>query len=44
MDVSAISNYPEEEEVLVRAARNFIVEKVERDDLTGKHFIFLSLC
>jgi len=44
MDVSPISNYPEEEEVLIRAARNFIVEKVERDDLTGKHFIFLSLC
>jgi hypothetical protein len=44
MDISMISYYPEEEEVLIRATRNFIVEKVEKDDLKGKYFIFLSLC
>ena len=44
MDISSMSRYPEEEEVLIRAARNFIVEKVEKDETTGKHFIFLSLC
>jgi len=44
MDISAISHYPEEEEVLIRAARNFIVEKVEKDNDNGKYIIFLSLC
>ncbi|CAF0863976.1 unnamed protein product [Didymodactylos carnosus] len=44
MDISSYSYYPEEEEVLVRAARNFIIEKVERDDMTGKYCIYLSLC
>jgi hypothetical protein len=44
MDVSSMSHYPEEEEVLIRATRNFIVEKVEKDNITGKHWIFLLLC
>ncbi|CAF3664220.1 unnamed protein product [Adineta steineri] len=43
MDISSISHYPEEEEVLIRAARNFTIEKFERDDLTGKYRIFLLL-
>lgn len=44
MDISAISYYPLEEEVLIRAARNFRVEKVEEDLSKGKCFIYLSLC
>ncbi len=43
IDVSDISHYSDEEEVLIRAARNFIVENVEREDNTGKYLIFLSL-
>lgn len=44
MDISLISNYPEEEEVLIRAARNFIVEKVEQNQINGKYIIYLLLC
>ncbi|CAF1382301.1 unnamed protein product, partial [Adineta ricciae] len=32
MNVSSISQYPDEEEVLIRASRNFRVENVEKDD------------
>ena len=44
MDISSISSYPEEEEVLIRAARDFLVEKVEKDDTKEKYLIYLSLC
>jgi hypothetical protein len=44
MDISTISHYPDEEEVLIRAARNFIVQKIEKDQNKEKYFIFLSLC
>ena len=43
MDISAISFYPLEEEVLIRAGRDFLVEKVEEDPLKKKFFIYLSL-
>lgn len=44
MDISSISAYPEEEEVLIRAARDFLVEKVERNDKKDKYLIYLALC
>lgn len=44
MDVSSLSSYPEEEEVLIRASRNFLVEKVEKDEKKNKYRIYLSLC
>jgi hypothetical protein len=44
VDISSMSAYPQEEEVLIRAARNFLVEKVEQDPTTNKYLIFLSLC
>jgi hypothetical protein len=44
MDISTISHYPDEEEVLIRASRNFIVQKIEKDQNKEKYFIFLSLC
>jgi hypothetical protein len=44
MDISSRSCFPEEEEVLIRASRNFIVEKVQKDEQTEKYFIFLSIC
>ncbi|UJR34357.1 hypothetical protein I4U23_021761 [Adineta vaga] len=43
MDVSSISQYPDEEEVLIRASRNFLVENVEKDNRTNKYLIYLSL-
>lgn len=43
MDISALSEYPDEEEVLVRAARNFIVQDVRQDEQTGKYLIYLLL-
>ena len=44
MDISSLSAFPQEEEVLIRAARNFLVEKVEKNENTGKYYIFLLLC
>ncbi|CAF2170080.1 unnamed protein product [Rotaria magnacalcarata] len=44
MDISSLSAYPNEEEVLIRASRNFRVENVEQDNSTGKYLIYLSLC
>ena len=44
MDVSSLSTYPEEDEVLVRASRNFVVEKVEKDEKKRRYRIYLSLC
>ncbi|CAF1092418.1 unnamed protein product [Rotaria sordida] len=44
MDISSLSCYPDEEEVLIRASRNFFVDNVEQDNVTGKYLIYLSLC
>ncbi|CAF1510925.1 unnamed protein product [Rotaria sp. Silwood1] len=44
MDISSLSLYPDEEEVLIRASRNFFVDNIEQDNVTGKYLIYLSLC
>jgi len=44
MDISAISFYPSEDEVLIRAARNFRVDNVEKDPSKEKYIISLTLC
>ncbi|CAF2814998.1 unnamed protein product [Rotaria sp. Silwood2] len=44
MDISSLSCYQDEEEVLIRASRNFLVDTVEQDSVTGKYLIYLSLC
>ncbi|CAF1196303.1 unnamed protein product [Adineta steineri] len=41
-DISSISNYPDEQEVLIKAGHSFIIDNVEFDSNTGKHLIYLS--
>lgn len=43
MDISLISYYPAEQEVLIRAGRDFLVENVEEDTIKNKVYIYLSL-
>ena len=43
MDISLISYYPTEQEVLIRAGRDFLVENVEEDTMKNKVYIYLSL-
>jgi hypothetical protein len=40
-DISSISNYTDEEEVLITAGHPFKVDKV--DSVNGRHFIYLTL-
>jgi hypothetical protein len=41
---SSLSAFPEVEEVLIRAARNFLIDKVEKNNQTRTYYIFLLLC
>ncbi|UJR17592.1 hypothetical protein I4U23_004488 [Adineta vaga] len=41
-DISSISNYPDEQEVLLDSDHFFIIEKVEYDQTNGKHVIYLE--
>jgi hypothetical protein len=41
-DISALSHYPDEQEVLLTANYRFRVEKVDRDTTSGKCFIFMT--
>ncbi|CAF1397999.1 unnamed protein product [Didymodactylos carnosus] len=43
LDISAMSKYPHEEEVLLPAGINFVVEKVELDKKTNKYTIYLTI-
>ena len=42
MDISSLSAYPEEEEVLIRPGRAFKIEQVEFDRTKNKHLIYLT--
>ncbi|CAF1083947.1 unnamed protein product [Rotaria sp. Silwood1] len=42
MDISSLSAYPEEEEVLLRPGRSFKIERVEIDKTKNKHVIYLT--
>ncbi|CAF1400740.1 unnamed protein product [Rotaria sp. Silwood1] len=42
MDISSLSDYPEEEEVLIRPGRSFKIESVEFDKKKQKHVIYLT--
>lgn len=43
LDISSLSAYPDEEEVLIRPGRSFKVERVEFDHAKKKHIIYLKL-
>ncbi|CAF2974955.1 unnamed protein product [Rotaria sp. Silwood2] len=43
MDISSLSAYPEEEEVLIRPGRSFKIERVEFEKTKKKHVIYLTL-
>ncbi|CAF1008709.1 unnamed protein product [Didymodactylos carnosus] len=43
LDVSSVSQYPAEEEVLLPAQINFIVDKVDYDENTKKYTIYLAI-
>ncbi|CAF4401698.1 unnamed protein product [Rotaria socialis] len=43
IDISSYSQFPDEQEVLIRAGRNFRIEKVERLDSTNKYLIYLTI-
>ncbi|CAF5187792.1 unnamed protein product, partial [Rotaria magnacalcarata] len=42
MDISALSTYPDEEEILIRPGRSFKIERVEFDKTKNKHIIYLT--
>jgi hypothetical protein len=42
MDISYLSAYPNEEEVLIRPGRSFEIEHVEYDKTKKKHLIYLT--
>ena len=44
LDISSFSNFPEEEEVLLRPGRTFSVDEVEFDRTDSKYHIYLSMC
>ncbi|CAF3668477.1 unnamed protein product [Rotaria socialis] len=41
-DISSLSDYPNEEEVLLSPSHRFKVDRVQRDSNSGKHTIYLS--
>ncbi|CAF1072148.1 unnamed protein product [Rotaria sp. Silwood1] len=43
LDISNISNFPEEEEVLLGASTSFQIENVKYDETTGKNYIYLRI-
>ncbi|CAF1616628.1 unnamed protein product [Didymodactylos carnosus] len=43
IDISSVSNFPEEEEVLLPASTSFQIEKVEYDENAKKHYIYLRV-
>ncbi|CAF1218951.1 unnamed protein product [Rotaria sordida] len=43
LDISTISHFPPEEEVLLGASTSFQIEDVKYDETTGKHFIYLRI-
>jgi hypothetical protein len=43
LDISSMSKYPEEEEVLLPSGMNFIVEKVECNEKTKNYIIYLTV-
>ncbi|CAF4169281.1 unnamed protein product [Rotaria sordida] len=43
MDISSLSAYPDEEEILIRPGRSFKIERVEFDKTKQKHVIYLTL-
>ncbi|CAF1218558.1 unnamed protein product [Rotaria sordida] len=43
IDISIYSQFPEEEEVLLKAGVEFTVEKVKYDDRKKKHYIYLNV-
>lgn len=43
IDVSKISNYPDEEEELIKPGVVFIIENVEQDPETDKYLVYLSV-
>ncbi|CAF0952326.1 unnamed protein product [Didymodactylos carnosus] len=43
LDISPYSKYPTEEEVLISAARIFHIDKIDYDDTTMKHYIYLTI-
>jgi hypothetical protein len=42
MDISFLSAYPDEEEILIRPGRAFKIERVEFDQTKNKHIIYLT--
>jgi hypothetical protein len=43
IDISLYSQFPEEEEVLLKAGIEFTVKKVDYDDTNKKHYIYLDV-
>ncbi|CAF4008723.1 unnamed protein product [Rotaria sp. Silwood1] len=41
-DISSVSHYPHEQEVLLAQSRRFTVDKVQYDSTNGKHLIFMT--
>jgi hypothetical protein len=44
VDIAALSQFPEEEEVLLRAGVEFCVEKIELGDEQEKHLLYIKAC
>lgn len=43
MNISSLSAYPDEEEILIRPGRSFKIDRVEFDQTKNKHIIYLTL-
>lgn len=43
IDISAYSQFPEEQEVLIRAGRNFRIDKVDQLEISNKCVIYLTI-
>ncbi|CAF1913511.1 unnamed protein product [Rotaria magnacalcarata] len=43
IDISSYSQFPDEQEVLIRAGRNFRIEKVEQLENANKYLIYLTI-
>jgi hypothetical protein len=44
LDISSFSNFPQEEEVLIRPGRTFSIDEIEFDAIDSKYHVYISMC